>query len=55
MILGYSILAVPTGILTAEMGRMSRPEAKAVRTCAACKSGDHEADAAFCKRCGAKL
>ncbi|NCA81390.1 MAG: ion transporter [Opitutae bacterium] len=55
MILGYSIIAVPTGIMTVEMGRVPRPEAGAGRACAACGAPGHDADAAFCKRCGARL
>jgi len=54
MILGYAIIAVPTGIVTVEM---SRAEAKTVSTqaCPNCSAEGHDADAAFCKHCGAKL
>ena len=51
MILGYGIIAVPTGIVSYEMGRVQPTP----RTCESCKSTDHEADAAFCKKCGHKL
>lgn len=51
MLLGYAIVAVPTGIVTVELtrGRASR------RRCAACDADDHDSDASYCKRCGAKL
>jgi voltage-gated potassium channel len=54
MIIGYSIIAVPTGIITAELG-ISAARRKQVRICGACGHGAHDADAAFCKRCGAAL
>ena len=61
MLLGWGILAVPTGIVTAEMtsrrfsacaqqGAMGNGDGKA---CPACGSEDHGADAKFCKDCGA--
>ncbi|WP_296950205.1 ion transporter [uncultured Massilia sp.] len=62
MLLGWGILAVPTGIVTAEMtmrrgdrrlGPLRRP--RPPRQCAACGSGGHEATARFCKDCGAVL
>ncbi len=51
MILGYGIIAVPTGIVTAEL--TSRRDAKG-RTvvCPECATDDHDADAKFCKHCG---
>ncbi len=54
MILGYSIIAVPTGIVTVEI---SRAGASAVnrRRCSACSLKAHDADAVFCKRCGNSL
>ncbi|MFK3736720.1 ion transporter [Massilia sp. TN1-12] len=67
MLLGWSILAVPTGIVTAEMtlrrgdrrhGPMRPPPLQPLsppRTCSACGSGGHEASAKFCKDCGAGL
>lgn len=54
MILGYSIIAVPTGIVTAELTRAGRSGPLA-RRCPACGAGDHDADARFCKLCGAGL
>ncbi len=53
MMLGYGILAVPTGIVSAEIVNASRPD-HAVR-CSACKSVGHPEDANFCRICGAEL
>ena len=54
MILGYGIIAVPTGIVTLELDRASRPRATA-RPCPGCGVTRHDADAAFCKHCGTAL
>ncbi len=59
MLLGWGILAVPTGIVTAEMtlrrgDRRTGPPRSALR-CPSCGSGGHEAGARFCKDCGAAL
>jgi voltage-gated potassium channel len=54
MILGYTIIAVPTGIVTAELTRAVRaPPGR--QSCPGCGAGAHDADAGFCKRCGARL
>lgn len=56
MLLGWGILAVPTGIVTAEMtARRHRSLAAEGRRCSACASDGHEPGAQFCKDCGAKL
>ncbi len=54
MILGYCILAVPTGIVTAEITRYGRGEFS-TRICGECSKEGHESDAAHCKYCGAEL
>ncbi|MEN8254386.1 MAG: ion transporter [Verrucomicrobiota bacterium] len=54
MIIGYSIIAVPTGIITAELG-LSAARGKSSRKCNACGHTVHDADAAYCKQCGAAL
>lgn len=54
MIVGYSIIAVPTGIITAELGASSARKNNA-RTCPACGQRKHDADAKHCKQCGEKL
>ncbi|HET8724551.1 MAG TPA: ion transporter [Anaeromyxobacteraceae bacterium] len=53
MILGYGIIAVPTGIVTVELGRGSAA-ARAV-ACRRCGLSGHDADARHCKRCGEPL
>ncbi|MBE0619387.1 MAG: ion transporter [Burkholderiales bacterium] len=56
MLLGWGILAVPTGIVSAEMtARRFAQAAPTTRTCHECLSEGHEAQAQFCKDCGAKL
>ncbi|MGB9109715.1 MAG: ion transporter [Telluria sp.] len=61
MLMGWGILAVPTGIVTAEMSARHGGGAGGPlrildeRTCAACGSGGHADTAKFCKDCGAKL
>ncbi len=54
MIIGYSIIAVPTGIITAEIGH-SIVRQKKGRPCGDCGHAEHDADAAYCKRCGVVL
>lgn len=54
MLLGYSILAVPTGIFTAELAHeMSRERMNIV--CPNCSAAGHDQDAHYCKNCGSKL
>ena len=53
MIIGYGIIAVPTGIVTFEFARASA--AGPVRRCTACGLSVHNRDAVFCKRCGVQL
>lgn len=54
MILAYSIIAVPTGIITAELN-IATFRANQTRKCGGCGLANHEADARFCKRCGASM
>jgi voltage-gated potassium channel len=53
MIMGYSIIAVPTGIVSAELAFAKRRVKHIV--CPECSSEDHSADAKYCKDCGTKL
>jgi voltage-gated potassium channel len=53
MIVGYGIIAVPTGIVTFEFARAS--SRVPLRTCSACGFQPHDQDALHCKRCGAPL
>ena len=54
MILGYSIIAVPTGIVTAELSRAHTAESSR-QACPSCSAEGHDRDARHCKFCGAKL
>ena len=54
MITGYSIIAVPTGIFTAELATAMRTDSLQHR-CPTCEKLSHEPNAAFCSRCGSQL
>ncbi len=54
MIIGYSIIAVPTGIISAEVGRSSVRKQYS-KTCPSCQTEDHDPDAVHCKHCGSTL
>ncbi|WP_227430962.1 ion transporter [Psychrobacter sp. I-STPA6b] len=54
MITGYSIIAVPTGIFTAELAKTMRPQLHPI-TCPNCGKFGHAAAANFCDRCGHDL
>lgn len=55
MLLGWGILAVPTGIVTAEITHRRFADSIARRACPACESVGHAAEARYCQDCGAKL
>ena len=55
MIVGYGIIAVPTGIVTAELALESRRLAVSNQACPVCSGEGHDADARHCKFCGAAL
>jgi voltage-gated potassium channel len=54
MILGYSIIAVPTGIVSVEMAQAYRTSTS-TQACPQCSAEGHDEDAKFCKDCGARL
>lgn len=54
MLIGYSIIAIPTGILTAEITTEIRKE-MASRRCNVCEHAGHYSDATFCYHCGVRL
>ena len=54
MLLGWGTLAVPTGIVTAEMSYI-RKMPTTTRTCQECLTEGHLPDAKFCRNCGARL
>jgi voltage-gated potassium channel len=55
MLLGWGTLAVPTGIVTAEMTSARHTHTHTTRTCHECLSEGHPSDASYCMHCGAKL
>ncbi len=54
MLLGYSILAVPTGIITAELNQEMNAHRSLVK-CLNCMKTGHDSDAMHCKYCGSEL
>ena len=54
MIIGYGIIAVPTGIVTYDMSQMIKDNFDG-KKCNHCGQSGHDADADFCKYCGAQL
>lgn len=55
MILGYGIIAIPTGIVTAELTSVAQPSQLTTRTCPGCLTEGHITSARFCRDCGAPL
>jgi voltage-gated potassium channel len=61
MLLGYGVIAVPTGIVSAEIAAHNEKEAgknkkkEQERSCIVCASKGHEPNALFCKQCGNRL
>ena len=53
--MGWGILAVPTGIVTAEMTSLRMRQEGRIRVCPACSSTDHTDRARHCQACGAAL
>ena len=53
MILGYGIIAVPTGIVSVELAHASRAVSR--QACPACGTEGHDVDAKYCKYCGGRL
>lgn len=54
MIMGYSIIAVPTGLFTAELNKAMRPQLQPI-SCPNCGKFGHASGANFCDRCGYDL
>ncbi len=54
MMLGYAIIAVPTGIVSVELAKVHQSVDDTL-SCPSCSFGEHASDAVFCKRCGEKL
>lgn len=55
MLMGWGVLAVPTGIVTAEMTAQRQNATPTTRTCQECLTEGHQADANYCLHCGARL
>lgn len=57
MIMGYGIIAVPTGIVTAEYTNLkySNPELRSKTICPECTTFIYDLEANFCSNCGAKI
>ncbi len=54
MILGYAIIAVPTGIVSVEIASAAKKQVT-TQVCPNCLSEGHDKDAVHCKYCGSKL
>lgn len=53
MLLGYGIIAVPTGIVSSELTKADRnQQTLSPKNCPRCSPADHSSDATFCKYCG---
>ncbi len=65
MLMGYAIIAVPTGIMSSEMNKLAKKEDQSTekekpvqtntQTCSNCSHDAHDDDADFCKICGESL
>jgi voltage-gated potassium channel len=55
MLIGYGIIAVPTGIITTEMTLAVRQRKHGHETCPGCGREGHDKDAQFCKYCATRL
>lgn len=56
MIMGYGIIAVPTGIVSAQYTKdINRRKMENKKICPACKSQNHATDAIYCNKCGTIL
>lgn len=54
MLTGYSIIAIPTGIFTAELVQQITARRRQLR-CSGCPLSFHEEDAYYCRQCGTQL
>lgn len=55
MLIGYAIIAVPTGIITHDIALAARKKQDLPESCPNCGREGHESDALFCKHCGFSL
>ncbi len=55
MIMGYGIIAVPTGIVTSEMMELKKRKKITTQVCPHCLKEGHDIDAIYCKYCGGEI
>lgn len=56
VLIGYSLIIVPTGILSAEIAMTGPPRRRGIdRVCPSCGRGGHTPDASYCAGCGERL
>ena len=55
MIIGYAVIAVPTGIVSAELVHAKKFKEISTQACPSCSAEGHDPDAKFCKFCGATM
>lgn len=56
MIMGYAVIAVPTGIVSAEMIKIGQEmQDRKIVKCQQCEHKEHDNDAGYCKHCGEQL
>jgi voltage-gated potassium channel len=52
VLVGYSMIIVPTGILSAEIAGVQKSGRVTTRSCPSCMCQGHDPDALYCKKCG---
>ena len=52
MILGYAIIAVPTGMISVELARVEKMN---TQSCPSCSKEGHDENATYCKHCGEEI
>jgi voltage-gated potassium channel len=55
MLLGYSLIIIPTGIFALEIARSVHRSHRSEQPCPSCSRAGHDLDAVYCKFCGAPL
>jgi voltage-gated potassium channel len=55
MLIGFAIIAVPTGIITTEMSMAIKTKEQGRSQCKSCNKSGHDLDASYCKHCGSKF
>ena len=55
MVLGYGIIAVPTGIVTSELANQNKDVHLNTQSCPNCGASNHKDNAEFCYNCGTRL